>query len=77
MSGIETTYNDFPDGLRCNDCSREIQWGEPHFERAEGMIDLPHLTDEPTFEVSLICRFCEAQAAGRIVPILDGNLNPL
>lgn len=78
MNGIEVTYDDFPDGLRCADCTNEIQWGDRYTERPEGMMGdtFADLTDEPVIEVSLICLRC-AGLESDIVPLYDADLNPI
>ena len=50
--GTEVTVEDFPDGLRCEDCQRIIHPGENYSERAEGFLD------DDLLEVSLICVDC-------------------
>ena len=80
MSGIEVTYQDFPDGLRCSDCGNEIHWGDRYSERLEGLMgdEFADLTDEPVAEVSPVCMRCARPKyvpTGEIVPLYDENLN--
>jgi len=76
------TYDDFPDGLRCSECNREIEWGDRYSERVVGMMGdtFADLTGEPVVEVELVCLRCVGKTlhvAGEIVPLYDADLSPI
>lgn len=61
--GLEVTYQDFPDGLRCAECDTDIAWGERYSERFEGLTETNLLPGETVPVCVLVCVPCAMKAA--------------